>query len=167
MVSRKRGMALFCFFPRVLACVAPPLAMVCFQTGFLDMNLCVDTEGHEGGRGYSSPPSSGGGGIDALRGGFRGEDAQHVFRYNKKPKNLVTSSYWSHGLLGPLPAAVHLITVNINNTWSWHFSDLMVWRSWRDNVRRFCPVVDSDRVTESQTNNERVISALTKVPESI
>lgn len=69
MVSRKRGMALFCFFPRVLACVAPPLAMVCFQTGFLDMNLCVDTEGHEGERGYSSLPSSGGGGIDALRGG--------------------------------------------------------------------------------------------------
>lgn len=65
------GLVFFLFLPHVLACVAPPWRWSVFQMGFLNINLCVDTEGHEGETGYSSPPSSGGGGIDALSGGLQ------------------------------------------------------------------------------------------------
>lgn len=139
-------------FSHVLDCAAPPPGTDLLPSRILEYkHVCR----HRGTWRLQPPKSSGRGSHQCSSGGFRG-DAQRGIRYKKRQKNLVTSSYWSHGLLGSLPAAVHSITVNINNARWWHFSVSMVWRSWGDNVLCFCPV--GDRVTESKANNKSHLS---------
>lgn len=108
------------------------------------MSLCVDTEGGEGEGGHRRRWHQ------CSSGGFRG-DAQRGIRYKKKPKNLVTSSYWSYGLLDSPPAAVHSITVTPTAPSRGIFA--IQWFEGSEETR-FCAFFRLVTVTQIKTNNK-------------